>query len=534
MPALSELNRPLPLVQRLQMDKPWEGVEEDHNRIYDQGIIEIGWQQPRSSLTSPYMRPNTVTIIGAMFGDEGKGRLIDNKIATMLEKKGIEMINVVRFQGGSNAGHTIETVEGKRISLHQIPSAILHEKSRGIIDQGVVVHVEDLQTEMEYAENIVGDLRGRVFLSRLAPLVTDLERAEEVLNRRKSRQAEGGTGRGIAATYAHHADRNGLQVADLLAENWHEKLGDRFDQYVAEFEAFDLRLADVEVPDFRKSKIDGERDEGRPVGSKLEFLDRLDSSRRWLISRNMTIDTTPLHRDIFHDPSQGILFEGAQGVGLNIWLGSYPDITASDTSARGISSGSAYYLPDNAQERIGVAKFPYTSSVGSRRLPTEIGLSKNHNLLPDNYTQFQERGIYIRETARERGTTTGRYRDVAEPDLANLSYNAVVGGIESLVATMMDISRPTDVIRVATHYRKNGDLAAYRPGMEYMDELKPVYINLPGWDGEAASRAKTFDDLPENAQKYLAFFQARTGFPIIAATTGPARDKFLTFNGYSI
>lgn len=534
MPAISEINRPLAHVQRMLSDTPWEGVKEDYDRIYNRGQIEIGLPHGVKISTSDSVRDNTVVIVGSMFGDEGKGRFVDNKIASLLDAPNVDRVNVVRFQGGNNAGHTIELETGQRVSLHVIPSAIMYEETRGLIDSGVIVHVEDLQTETKYAEGIVGvgDLRGKVLLSNRALLNTDLERAEEILNRQKTNDAGGGTGRGIASTYAHHYDRLGLKIHHLLSPDWRKRLGDRYDMYVKDFAAQGLELATVPVPDFREIKLN-DNNVDRTVGTRAEFLDRLESAREWLLERNMTQEMVKLHREIFRDKSQGVLFEGAQGIGLSPWLGSYPDITASDTTGWGILNGSTYWRPDNIAEKIGILKGPYTSSVGSRKLPTQIDLSKEHNELPKNFSSAQERGVYIRREAKEVGTTTKRWRDVAELDLANLSYNAVVGGIESFAVTMMDLSRPGDIIRVSTHYKKDGENVPYEPGMEYMNGLTPQYLELPGWDGAIASQAKSLDDLPINALKYLSLIQARTGVPIVAITASAARDKLITLPGYT-
>ncbi len=534
MPAISELTRPLLEEQRYLADFPWTNVEADLDRIYGRGQIEIGFPPGVARIFPQAARNNSAAINGVMYGDEGKGRWVDNKIAGLLEAPGIQSVNAIRYQGGNNAGHTIEMENGKRVALHVIPSAIMYEKARGIIDQGVVVHVEDLRTEMGYAEGIVGNLKGRVLLSSHALLCTDLERAEEVANRVKSNgAANGGTARGIGPTYAHHYDRLGLKVEDLVKENWRTRLGDRYDRYQKEFASIGMDLATTKVPDFHSVKLEGKM-ASRTVGLKEEFLDRLEVSRQWLLSRNMTTDTLPLHREIFHDPSQGVLFEGAQGIGLNAWFGSYPDVTASDTSAWGILAGTGYWRPDNVKERIGILKGPYTSSVGKRRLPTQIHLAKDNNDLPSHATLVEERGVFIRNKARERGTTTGRWRDVSELDLANLSYNAVVAGVDVLAVTMMDVVRETDTIRVSTHHEKDGKPVPFRPGMEYMSCLTPVYVNLPGWDGEKCSQATSIAEFPIEAQQYLSFIQARTAVPIVAVTASPARNRLITLPGYKV
>lgn len=404
--------------------------------------------------------------------------------------------------------------------------------SSSVIDRGVIVHPEDLRVEVAYAEEYAGDLRGKILLSEEAILCTDLERAEETLNRiRSGGAAEGGTGRGIGSSYAHHYDRLGKKIYDLLDEGWKETFGKQYERYEREFAAYGIELKDELVPDFQKTKMEG-INEPRKVGTKEEFLDRLENARTWIFERNMVENVLLLHRDIFNNSSQGVLFEGAQGVGLHPWLGSYPDVTSSDTSIYGVMSGTGYWKPEDIKQKIGVIKGPYTSSVGRRHLPTEISLSRENNRLPENATNTQKRGVFIRDKARETGTTTGRWRDIAELDLPNLSYNATVGGIEMLAVTMMDVVQKDETIKVCTYYMRDGKEVPFQPGLRYMEGITPIYVELPGWDGEACRNAKTLDDFPQEALQYLSFIQARTGFPIIAVTAGPERNKLFTAQGY--
>jgi adenylosuccinate synthase len=293
-------------------------------------------------------------------------------------------------------------------------------------------------------------------------------------------------------------------------------------------------LADVLVPDFKSSHQIG-RSVDRPVGTKEEFLDRLENARSWIIERQMVTNTYLIHENMLQDMSKrGIIFEGAQAQGLHPWLGTLPDVTASDPSVAGIISGTAIWRPQDIKERIGVLKLPHTSSVGVREMPTHIELPKNPEDLPDNATPDQEWAARVREEANEYGTTTGRPRDINFLDLALLRYNARMSGIEVLAATHLDIARKTDNIKVCTHYTdKAGNTLPYKPDILYLANVKPSYKELPGWDGEACRRAESLEELPENALKFLAFIQARTGFPIVAVTTGPKRENLVAFPGYN-
>lgn len=524
----------LPNLQRERADFPHIGVQEDLDRIYNKGEITIGDPQRLQNAFYQHTRDHTVGIIGEMYGDEGKGRIVDNKLAALLENQAVKNAYVIRFQGGNNAGHTLVKEDGTKIALHVVPSGILYEQAVGMIDRGTVVHAEDLLTELTYAENFVGDLRSKVLLSEEAILCTDLERAEETLNKVKSGgNSNGGTGRGISPSYAHHYDRTGTKVYDLMDEGWRETFSTRYERYRDEFAAYGKDLATELVPDFRKEKLRDIHNEPRVVGTQEEYLDRLEEARTKLIERDMVENTYLFHPQIFHDLSKGVLFEGAQALGLHPWLGSYPDVTTSDTSLLGIAAGTGYWMPQNVHYGIGIFKGPYTSTVGKRLLPTDMGLTDTDNTLPENATPNQQRGKRIRDDAGERGTTTGRWRKIAALDLPNLAHNATMSGVNALAATMMDICEETDTIPVCVYYTtKDKKPTPFQPSMRQMKNLVPHYEYLPGWDGEACRKAKILEDLPENALKYLSFIQARTGLPIVAVTTGPSRDALIELPGY--
>lgn len=514
-------------LQRQRLLEPEIGIQQDYDLIYNQGHRSIGWPSGEERIFAHLARPHTVAVLGAALGDEGKGRIVDNKIDALLATPGVDTVYVVRYQGGNNTGHTVESNDGVKLAFHLVPSGVMHPEAIGVIDRGVVIHAEDLRTETQYVEDRVGDLRGRIILSPDALLATDLERAEEVLNRIRNSHSSGGTGRGISPAYAHHYDKLGLKVSDFLGKNWRATLGNQYEQYERQFAAFDKDLSGTQVPDFYASKINGEN-RSRSVGDKAEFLDRLESARDWLLGRNMTRNTFNFHRDLLVDIHAGVIFEGAQALGLHPWLGTMPDTTSSDTSTNGILSGTGVWRTTDIADRIGVFKAPYTSSVGSRRMPTHVDL-KN---LPENTTLDQQWGMWVREEGHEYGTTTGRPRDILHLDLAMLTYNANMAGIEGLAATHLDIASQ-EPIKVCTYYRnKQGNTVPYQPGLHHLEDVVPQYIELPGWDGKACREAKSLEELPENAANYLAFIQARTGFPIVATTTGPMRRNLIVFSGY--
>ena len=512
---------------RQHLSDPRATLEHDLRTVYIKNSIQVGLPKNFRGIFSHLSRPNTTAIVGAALGDEGKGRIVDNKIEELIKKKTISSVTVIRFQGGNNAGHTVEK-DGVKLALHLLPSFVFHEKAMGIMDRGMVVSPEDLRTEVAYTEAVVGSLQNRLFLSDDAILCTDLERAEEFLNGFLQEGSKGGTGRGIGPSYASHYDKTGLRIADLFREDWESRLHKRYDQYEKLFQAFNLQLSQIDVPDFA-STVTEKKAMKRTVGSKRTFLEKLKEARAWLQKRKLITNTYPLHEKLSYDTKTAIVFEGAQAAGLDSWIGTRPDVTSSNTTIYGVRDGTGYWRLQDIEERIGIVKLPYTSSVGARKMPTHIDLPKDpQDKTPK--TKEQEWASFVRETAHEYGTTTGRPRDINIVDLPFLSYNTRMSGIETLMATHLDICRAEDSIKICTHYtNKKGTLIPYQPGLRYLKEAIPQYTEVPGWDGEACQQAKSAEDLPIHALKFLAFIQTRLENPITAITTGPARANFIRF-----
>lgn len=498
--------------------------EQDLETIYEKNKLHVGLPKNFKGIFSTLSRPNTIAIVGVALGDEGKGRIVDNKIEELLKKKSITRVSVIRFQGGNNAGHTVEK-EGTKLALHLIPSFVFHEKAQGIMDRGMVVHVEDLLTEMHYVENVVGTLTNRLHLSDDAILCTDLERAEEFLNGYLQEGSKGGTGRGIGPSYAHHYDKTGLRIADLLQDDWSDQCAKRYTQYEKIFNAFGLALSDTDVPDF-STTVKEKKASRRKLGTKKEFLERLRDSREQILARNIVTNTFPLHITLARDSASAIVFEGAQAAGLDSWTGTRPDVTSSNTTAYGVREGTGFWRLQDIEERIGIIKLPYTSSVGARRMPTHIDLQKN--VRPT--TSDQVWGQWVREEAFEYGTTTGRPRDINFLDLPFIAYNIKMSGIETLMSTHLDICKEDDSIKICTHYTDaKGNTVPYQPGLRYLSKLKPHYIEVPGWDGKSCQNARSAEELPVHALKFLSLMQQILQTPVVATTTGPSRKHFLTF-----
>lgn len=524
--------------QQLRYIAPHQFVEDDKDAVYNRGEVIVGWPVGADRIFDDISRDYTVAVIGAQLGDEGKGRIVDNKLDALLGM-GITRAWVVRYGGGSNAGHTIYTEDNQKLSNHQLPSSVAHPQAIGVMDSGMVIHMEDLQTEIMDAEAIVGDLKEKLMLSEEAILVSDLDRAMEVLNREiTSGRSDGGTGRGMSMGYSNHLSRRGMEVKELMAENWRDEFEKRYDDHVKTFADKGKDLSKMEVPDFRETRKQG-KEVKRFVGTKQEFLDRLEEVRAWYLAREAQVphekrmiqNTFLIHQDLLHDMTQGILFEGAQAVGLDAWLGRRPDVASSSTTASGISTGTKFWDHTRVEDRIGIFKISYMSSVGSAYMITDYGLPREKTEdIPqhviDAMTPEQKYAFWIRNEAHEFGTTSGRPRDICRLDLDMMRYNIKMGGIEVLAGTHLDIAQEGVDIEVCTHYTDaDGNRVAYQPGIVHQQGLTPHYEILPGWDGKKVAEATSFEKLPDNAKKFLAFIQRQTGIPIVFVTKGKERKN---------
>ncbi len=409
------------------------------------------------------IRKNSAAVMGLQLGDEGKGRIVDNIIKNYLTNKKLSKIYVIRCQGGNNAGHTVEK-DNVRLGLHQLPSGVFYDEAIEVLDAGMVLNVEDLLDEIDYVEEKVGKFSDRVILSGDAMLNTDLHRAKEVLNRTLSGNAKGGTGRGIGPTTAEYYDKTGLFVKNLVADDWKEVLNKKYENMQKLFNAYDMELKDIDVPDFNQTKLQ-QKSCTRKIGTKKEFLARLEETRHRLLEKNIVKDTFLLHEKIFNDEKAGVIFELAQAAGLDPWFGTRGDMTTTPTTSFAILYGTRYWKPTNIEQTIGILKATYMSSVGARTMPTQVN---------------NEWAQWVRDTAHEYGTTTSRPRDICYIDLPFLKYNTFVSGISHAGFTHLDIARENENIKVCTHYEINGKKVPYKP--EGYTEDQPRKTNYFVWE----------------------------------------------------
>ncbi|GAB4572749.1 MAG: adenylosuccinate synthase [Anaerolineae bacterium] len=448
-------------------------------------------------------RPNSIAVEGGAFGDEGKGRVVDEVCAMLVKERGKGV--VYRWNGGANAGHTV-MVNDRRLALHQLPSGVLFSGATVVLGKGMVIHPGDALAEIQEVLGVVGAVPAALMIDEMAVLALDTHRALESALRQWASGGRGSTGRGISPAYADVLFRHPVRVRDLAAPDWKTRLGKHYDMYAALVSGLGADLASTPVARLNHEPI--------PVGSKFVFLDRLGAQRSVLLPYIANI--YDFLAEQWANPDIPFVFEGAQGVGLDPRFGVYPDVTSSDPTFGGIlASTEGIVHPEMIAVRMATIKATYTSSVGKRRLPTAMDESLAHR---------------IREDAHEYGATTRRPRDIAHIDVPCLRFFAEVSGATHLVLTHLDIAYPDVPVKVCTHYvTRDGRQVGYRPDQVYLDTVTPHYVELPGWDGEAVQGVTTLEALPEAARQYVAFLSQALGAPPLFGTTGPQRDAIISW-----
>lgn len=474
--------------------------------VYAQGQL-AGVDQPLAAnpitTVSPGVRPNSIAIEGGAFGDEGKGRVVDEVCAMLVKGEGRGV--VYRWNGGANAGHTV-MVNDRRLALHQLPSGVLFSGATVVLGKGMVIHPGDVLAEIKEVLGMVGAVPASLMIDEMAVLALDTHRALEGAYRGWATGGRGSTGRGISPAYADVLYRHPVRVRDLAAKDWKDRLGKHYDMYTALIKGLGGDLATSEVARLNHDPLE--------VGSKFVFLDRLGAQRSVLLPYIANVYDYLVEQ--WSDPTIPFVFEGAQGVGLDPRFGVYPDVTSSDPTFSGIlASTEGVIRPEAIAVRMATIKATYTSSVGRRRLPTEMDEPLAHR---------------IREDAHEYGSTTRRPRDLAYIDIPCLRFFASVSGATHLVLTHLDIAYPEVPVQVCTHYlNEAGQRTNYRPDQVVLDTVTPQYAELPGWDGAAVQGATTLDALPHEARQYIAYLSQALGVTPLFGTTGPQRDAIISW-----
>lgn len=418
-----------------------------------------------------------VVIIGAQWGDEGKGKATD-LLAGRIDY-------VVKFNGGNNAGHTV-VVGDEKYALHLLPSGILTPGVTPVIANGVVVDIEVLFGELD-ALSARGVDVSKLLISANAHVITGYHRTmDKVTERFLGKRQIGTTGRGIGPAYADKINRIGIRMQDLFDENI-------LRQKVEGALNVKNHLL-VKVYNRRAIGVD------EIVDELLGYADRL---------RPMVVDTgLVLHQAL--ERGETVLFEGGQATMLDVDHGTYPFVTSSNATAGGAATGSGIG-PNRIDRVIGIVK-AYTTRVGSGPFPTEL---------------FDESGEFLRKTGFEFGTTTGRPRRCGWYDAPIARYTARVNGVTDFVMTKLDVLTGLESIPVCVAYDVDGVRVDEVPvSQSDFHHATPIYENLPGWS-EDITGARTFDDLPKNAQDYVLAIEAMSGARISAIGVGPGRDAIV-------
>ena len=424
------------------------------------------------------MMTKNVVVIGAQWGDEGKGKIVD----WLAE----QTTGVVRFQGGHNAGHTL-VVNGKKTILRLIPSGILHEKLDCFIGSGVVVSPEALLSEIDELNAAgVKNIEQRLKIAATAPLILPYHIALDQA-REKSRGADkiGTTGRGIGPAYEDKVARRSVRAGDLynmelVAEKVRANLALYNVQLVHLHNAEEIKFEDV------MAKIEAFRDRVLPMIADVS---------RTLYEK--------------HQNGERLLFEGAQGTLLDIDYGTYPFVTSSNCIA-GAASGGAGVPPQMLNYVLGIVK-AYTTRVGSGPFPTEL---------------FDEVGVGLAERGNEFGSVTGRPRRCGWFDAAALKRSIQINGITGMCITKLDVMDGMKEIKLCTEYTlPDGSTTDILPfGADAVANCTPIYETMAGWT-ESTFGIKSYDALPENAKKYLKRIEEVCGAPIAIISTGPDREE---------
>ena len=445
-------------------------------------------------------RPNSIAIIGGALGDEGKGRAAD-EITTKLLTNHSKLVHY-RDNGGANAGHTVK-FKNTKVVMHQLGASVLQKKATVVMGKEMVIHPEDLVTEIKMVNRILKTktLPAKLMIDEMAFLCLDTHRAFEAVLKMRSTGSKGATGRGIAPAYADVIYRQPLRMRDLISRNWKEKFTDHYKLYQQLISGCGFKIAAIEIPLLEKDNI--------KLGSLKTMLARLEKSRKILKPYIQNVNN--FLNLSWHNTEVAFVIEKAQALGLDKRWGVYPDVTASNCDYDGIFSSSEGMInPNELAVKAATIKATYTSSVGSRVLPTAMN------------KKLAER---IRKDANEYGATTGRPRDIAHIDLPMLSFLFAVSHTEELIMTHLDISYPEVPIKVCVAYTIDGKEVQYRPDQEYLDKVKPIWVELPAWDGEAVKKAKKLRELPKAAQQYIKFISLSLGATPFMITTGPKRDQ---------
>ncbi|HPX61689.1 MAG TPA: adenylosuccinate synthase [Deltaproteobacteria bacterium] len=418
-----------------------------------------------------------VVVVGAQWGDEGKGKVVD--IYTEYAD------DIVRYQGGNNAGHTL-VVGDEKVVLHLIPSGILHEGKRCIIGNGVVLDPQVFIAEIDKLKQ-TGRIKddAALLLSESLHIIMPYHKRIDVAREAKSGDKKiGTTGRGIGPCYEDKIGRRGIRLMDLLNREAFER---KLHEFLPEKNFLLQHLLGSEPFSFDEILA--------------EYSAYADLLRKYVADTSLVLD-----KEL--QAGKKLLFEGAQGTLLDVDHGTYPYVTSSSTCAGGAATGSGV-SPRRIEEVIGISK-AYVTRVGSGPFPTEL---------------LDADGEKLRSIGGEFGATTGRPRRCGWFDAMVIRYAVRVNGLTGIALTKLDVLSGFDTIKVCTGYTLGGkQLETLPAALEAFENCQPVYEELPGWNCDITA-AKTFAELPANAQAYVKRLEELAGCPIALVSVGPRRDQ---------
>ncbi len=421
---------------------------------------------------SKTIRMKVDVLLGLQWGDEGKGKVVD----VFTPRYDI----ITRFQGGPNAGHTLE-FHGRKHILHNIPSGIFREDKLNLISNGVVLDPIVFKREIEALEEVGIDLTKNLWISNKAHLILPTHRILDAASEAaKGKSKIGSTLKGIGPTYMDKTGRNGLRVGDLEHH------------FQAKYEALKSKHRELlKLYDFEYTMIEEEK-----------FFEGIE------VIRKFTRVDTEYEINRFLEQEKSILAEGAQGTLLDIDFGSYPFVTSSNTICAGACTGMGI-APSSVGEVFGIFK-AYCTRVGSGPFPTE---------------QLNEEGEKLREIGKEFGSTTGRPRRCGWLDLVALKYSMMLNGVTQLIMTKTDVLDTFETIKVATAYLLDGQMTDQLP-FDLEANVEPVFTELPGWKTDLTD-IRSKDQLPEELQHYIQFLEKELKVPVSYLSVGPDREQII-------
>ena len=411
-------------------------------------------------------------LLGLQWGDEGKGKVVD----VLTPHYDV----VARFQGGPNAGHTLE-FEGQKYVLRSIPSGIFQGGKVNIIGNGVVLAPDLFMAEARDLEKSGHDLRSRLHISKKAHLIMPTHRVlDAAIEASKGKSKVGTTGKGIGPTYTDKISRNGLRVGDIL-ENFEEKYAAHKARHLAMLQS--MNYTDFDITEVEKTWMEG-----------IEYMKQFP-----------IVDSEHEVNGLLRE-GKSILCEGAQGTMLDIDFGSYPFVTSSNTICAGACTGLGIG-PNRIGEVFGIMK-AYCTRVGAGPFPTEL---------------FDETGKLIRDLGHEYGAVTGRERRCGWIDLVALRYSIMVNGVTQLIMMKSDVLDGFDTIKACVAYEHDGKQIDYFP-YNIEEDIKPVYVELPGWKTDM-TKMTSEDEFPQAFKEYVKFLETQLETPIRIISIGPDREQ---------